>query len=130
MAREILDENKAKQALCDRVRELMGRGAYDECEQLILSAMGTYPHAPEPHNLLGILLEKQGDRPLAVKHYRAAWALDPTYRPVRQNLDRFASFTAHGSAAFDESDCREEPSSAQLEIVYDQCGIGHVMPLR
>lgn len=130
MAKEYQDETKDKQALCDRVRELIASGAYSECERVLIAAMGTYPHAPEPHNLLGILLEKQGHHVLAMKHFRAAWALDPTYRPVRQNLDQYASFTEHGAAAFDESDCREAPSSVHMEIVYDPSGIGHVMPMR
>ena len=44
--------------------------------------------APEPHNLFGILLELRGDGDSARKHYRAAYALDPTYRPASRNLER------------------------------------------
>lgn len=127
MAKDFPSENAARQALCDQARELTGRNDFKECETMILDAMGKYPHAPEPHNLLGILLEAQGDHLLAMKHFRAAWALDPSYRPVRQNLDNYASFCAHGSAAYDESDCKEEPSLSKVEIVYDQHGIGHVV---
>ena len=120
-------ETEARQALCDKVRELIGRNSLDRCEEMILDAMGRYPHAPEPHNLLGVLLEKQGDHLLAMKHFRAAWALDPTYRPVRRNLDNYASFCAYGAAAYDESDCEDEPSLSKVDIVYDPRGIGHVV---
>ena len=120
----------ARQALCDRVREMIGRKDYEECEKLICSAMGMYPHAPEPHNLLGILLETLDDHLLAMKHFRAAWALDPTYRPVRRNLDNYASFSERSSAAYDESDCKDAPMLPEVEIVYDQHGIGHVVKHR
>jgi len=127
MKKAFQGEMEARQTLCDQVRELIGLNDFDECERLICDAMGKAPHAPEPNNLLGILLEKQGDHLLAMKHFRAAWALDPTYRPVRQNLDNYASFCAYSPAAYDESDCKDEPSLSKVEIVYDQRGIGHVV---
>ncbi len=48
--------------------------------------------APEPHNLLGILYELQSDDNSARKHYRAAYALDPTYTPAIRNLERLVIF--------------------------------------
>lgn len=48
--------------------------------------------APEVHNLYGVLAELTGDLSLAGKHYRAAYALDPTYRPASRNLERITSF--------------------------------------
>jgi len=60
---------------------------------------------PEPHNLIGELLQKKGDHISAMKHFRAAWALEPTYIPVRYNLHVFASFYTDGKCAYDESDC-------------------------
>ena len=48
--------------------------------------------APEPHNLLGILAEINGDDGKARKHYRAAYALDPTYKPACRNLERLVDF--------------------------------------
>ena len=120
---ESMDELRA---LCENVRVLIKQDQLDACGKLITDAMGKYPHAPEPNNLLGILLEVQGDHPLAMKHFRAAWALDPAYRPARQNLDSYASFYAREAIAFDESDCLDEPLS-KVEIVYDQRGVGHVV---
>ena len=127
MANKMSGDIEQRQALCDAVRALLKRNDEDACEKLIRDAMGNYPHAPEPNNLLGILLEKQGDHLLAMKHFRAAWALDPAYRPARQNLDNYASFYGRGADAYDESDCKEEPSRSKVEIVYDQRGVGHAV---
>ena len=49
--------------------------------------------APEPHNLLGIFYELTGDYQAARKHYRAAYALDPTYFPCCRNLERITSYS-------------------------------------
>ena len=95
-------------ALCNAARECMGKGAYRECGERIAAAMGKYPHAPQPHNLMGVLLEKMGDRRAAMKHFRAACALDPGYLPARHNAERFASFYPVGTCAFDEADCPPE----------------------
>ena len=95
-------------SLCHAVRELAGNGDLEGGKRMATEAMGRCPHAPQPHNLLGVLLEKQGDHLLAMKHFRAAWALEPTYAPARQNLDYFGTFYAAGHCAYDESDCPAE----------------------
>ena len=43
---------------------------------------------PEAFNLMGILLEMENEVLEAQKKYRAALALDPTYKPAQENLDR------------------------------------------
>lgn len=108
MKEKNISENQQElSVLCSAVRELVGLKKYRECESLIKEAMRKYPHAPEPHNLIGILLEKEGDLLTAMKHFRAAWALDPAYIPARCNLERFGSFYPKGPCAFDETDCPE-----------------------
>jgi DNA-binding response OmpR family regulator len=42
----------------------------------------------EAFNLLGVLLERRGNRLDAQRYYRAAVALDPTYKPAWNNLNR------------------------------------------
>lgn len=84
--------------------------------------MRDYPHAPHPHNLMGILLEKQGNHLSAMKHFRAAWALDPTYLPCRINLDRYGSFFNQGNCAFDEQDCPPEDKRFHYTIQNDYEG--------
>ena len=101
-----LNENKDNlNALCEAVRDLISMQDYQTCESMICQAIGKYPHAPEPHNLIGILLEKTGDHPAAMKHFRAAWALDPTYLPARRNLECYGTFFSHGRCAYNEIDC-------------------------
>lgn len=103
---EEADSESELSALTGAVKELIGRQAYRECEGRIAAAMSSCPHAPQPHNLMGILLETMGNHSGAMRHFRAAWALDPAYLPARYNLDRYASFyPTGGGCAYDESDC-------------------------
>lgn len=60
----------------------------ESSKSFISDAMILNLDAPQPHNLLGILNEIKGDDSLARKHYRAAYALDPTYTPACHNLER------------------------------------------
>lgn len=72
-------------------------------------------------------LKKIGDHAAAMKHFRAAWALDPTYLPSRFNLNQYSEFYSSKKFAFDESDCPEIKEKRKAEIVYDEKGIGHVV---
>lgn len=60
----------------------------------------------------------------AMKHFRAAWALDPTYLPARQNMD---SFYPSDKWAYNESDCPQEKKNDKYKVEYDTHGIGHVV---
>lgn len=51
-------------------------------------ALAADPSRPEAFNLLGMLQELQGDRAEAMKNYRVALDLDPTFNLARQNLMR------------------------------------------
>jgi len=114
--------------LCGTMRKLVEQNDYHQGELLIKEAIGRYPHAPEPHNLLGLLLEAQNDHLTAMKHFRAAWALDPTYLPARENLDTFGSFYPSGKWAYDDSDCpQEQRGDDKYKIEYNTHGIGHVV---
>ena len=107
MTQEKNTRNAQLQELCSAVRKYSAALNYPKCAALICEAMGKFPNAPEPHNLLGIVLEKEGNHADAMKHFRAAYALDPTYIPARQNLETYGTFYACGKCAFDESDCPE-----------------------
>lgn len=63
---------------------------YDKAHDLIVEAMYIEPDAPQPHNLLGIFYELIGDVNMACKHYRAAYSLDPTYKPACRNLEQIS----------------------------------------
>lgn len=96
---------------CSDARNMILSGDYEACRNMICVEMGEFPDAPQPHNILGILLEKIGQHASAMKHFRAALALDAAYRPAGQNLETYGTFYAHGRCAFDESDCTPEPSN-------------------
>lgn len=91
--------------LCFKVKELISTQAYVDAAEEIQQAMLAFPHSPVPHNLLGILLEKKGDHYTAMRHFRAAWSLEPSYLPVKHNLDVFGDYNAKGTCAYHESDC-------------------------
>lgn len=112
--------------LCTDVRQYACEGQYERCEEIITEAMEKFPHAAQPHNLLGILLEKRGEHLLAMRHFRAAWDLDPSYLPARQNLETFGTLYSHGSFAYDESDCWDEKRGTYI-IERDARGVGHVV---
>ena len=112
--------------LCSTVRTLVSNGEYNECTTMISKAMGEHPHNPEPHNLLGIVLEHTGNHCAAMKHFRAAWALDPTYAPASQNLNNYGTFYSNGRCAYDESDC-EIKEYTHYAVEYDDRGVGHMI---
>jgi len=95
---------KELSALCNSIKKLVNEGDLVTCEKRIADAMSKYPHAPQPHNLMGVLYETKNDHVSAMKHFRAAWSLDPTYAPARHNLDNFASFYGKKKFIYDEND--------------------------
>lgn len=112
--------------LCASVRAFVIDGAFESCMEPICRAMENFPHAPQPHNLMGIVLEKTGDHAAAMKHFRAAWALNPAYKPANHNLYTYGTFYAGGKCAFDESDLPSKTKRA-MEIVYDERGVGRAV---
>ncbi|MDD3277572.1 MAG: hypothetical protein PHG16_01620 [Lachnospiraceae bacterium] len=121
------DKNNTElDALCVQLKALIREGKYQQCEQLVFASMQKYPHAPQPHNLIGLLLEREGNHVAAMKHFRAAWALDPTYLPAQQNLESFGTLFARSSYAFDESDCPQEKRHTYT-VQKDKDGISHVV---
>ena len=126
MTQETNTRSTQLQTLCAAVRKYAAARDYQKCAAMICKAMREFPSAPQPHNLFGIVLEKEGDHVLAMKHFRAAYALDPTYTPARQNLEVYGTFYSCGKCAFDESDCPEEASSPYAAR-YDEKEIGHAV---
>lgn len=104
------------QKYCDTMRELLQQQAYEDCEKHTNRLMKRFPHIPEPHNIYGIILEKQGEHLLALKHFRAALSLDPSFAPAIHNLETYATLFSHGMYAIDESDCQPEESADADEV--------------
>lgn len=112
MQLEAKKEDRELGHLCDTIRTLLSAKEYYKCEQIITEAMKKFPDAAQPHNLLGLLLEQRGNHASAMKHFRAALALEPAYRPARQNLQHYGTFYSCGACAFDESDCVDKYDDA------------------
>lgn len=91
--------------LIAKAKDLIDHRAFDACEALISTAMFQSPHSAVPHNLMGLLLEKKRKHEDAMKHFRAANALDPTYAPSRWNLEAFAEFYKTRAEAYFVRDC-------------------------
>ncbi len=103
MDRQKTFENKKElETLCNTVRKLIEIQDYQKCEDIVYDAMGKHPHAPEPHNLTGILLEKKGN-----------------------HLECYGTFSPSSKCAYDESDCPTEAEKHNnYKLEYDEHGIG------
>jgi Flp pilus assembly protein TadD len=82
--------------LCLEVKDLIKEEKYKKSVEVICDAMKENPNAPEPHNLLGIIFEQIGDHNMAMRHFRAAYALDPSYKPASENLTTYGTFDSLG----------------------------------
>lgn len=117
---------KEMDRLCSSVRAFVTDEDFESSLDLIRKYMARYPHSPQPHNLLAIVLEKTGKHYDAMKHFRAALALDPEYLPAQYNLYTYGTFFSRGNCAFDESDITSGFSGIK-EIVYDSRNVGHAV---
>lgn len=113
-------------ALAEKCRQLISQRKYGQCQKEIEAAMAENPHDAVPHNLMGILMEKETDHILAMRHFRAAYALDPSYVPARYNMEQYGQMYPTGKPAFTEEDCPVK-NDQQFELVYDERGVGHLV---
>jgi len=90
IGREKLDEKKAVDygSSIELAKRCIGDRHFDAAIEHMRKAISLDPGRPEAFNLLGALMEIQGDRIEAQKNYRVALSLDPSYEPVIKNLQR------------------------------------------
>jgi DNA-binding response OmpR family regulator len=90
MDREKLDEMKSVDysSSIELAKRCIGNRQFDAAAEHVRKAIFVDTRRPEAFNLLGALMEIQGDRAEAQKNYRAALSLDPSYEPAIQNLHR------------------------------------------
>lgn len=112
--------------LCSSVKAFVMDGDYESGINMIYKSMSCFPHSPQPHNLLAIILDKKGKHHEAKKHFHAALALDPDYLPAKYNINVYGSCLSQEDYAFDESDVTLG-ESGNIEIVYDSRNIGHAV---
>jgi FixJ family two-component response regulator len=65
---------------------------FEKAKNYLKKAIIENIQAPEPHNLLGVISEYEGDLASARKYYRVALDFDPAYKPSLDNLERITSF--------------------------------------
>ncbi len=95
LVRKVLDRDaiaaeKAEnyEAHIESAKKCIGEQQFDAAEEHVRQAIALDSTKAEAPNLLGALIEMQGDWLEALKHYRAALALDPAYKPADENLER------------------------------------------
>lgn len=73
---------------------------FDRAVASIKQAIGCDPSRPEAFVLLGKLQETLGETKEAIKNYRVALDLDPTYQPAKANLDRATRNSTNARPSF------------------------------
>lgn len=99
---------------------------YLKAEEYIKQMMLANPHSPVAHNLYGILEELMREERLACRHYRAACALDPAYKPAIRNLERITDFNLGMGKTVDYGDRPEEEAENRDVFAYAR-HIGHLV---
>lgn len=68
---------------------------FNNAIELLKKATSKDSEKPEPFNLMGIIYELKNQQAKAMKMYRAALALDPSYRPATENIQRASETTTY-----------------------------------
>lgn len=88
-----VDEPAAAFATCiEQAKLLIQRKEFEKALPFLHRAVSLEPEHPEPYNLMGAIHELLGERDHARKMYRAALAVDPSYRPALTNLHRITQW--------------------------------------
>lgn len=74
---------------------------FGKAKEMLKKATGLDPEKPEAFNLMGAIFELKGDVSEALKKYRAALALEPSYKPAKTNLERCTKATGVKSERID-----------------------------
>lgn len=77
-----------------KVREFILNNELDKAKLLLKESLRADNSNAAIQNLFGIIEEKCNNKALAQKYYRAALALDATYKPADNNLKRTAMYSA------------------------------------
>jgi len=86
------DASRSFEECLEYAKRLITEQKWDDADGYLRKAITMEPRKPEPYNLIGVMLEMQGDKIEALKMYRAALGVDPTYPPAKANIDRAVQF--------------------------------------
>jgi len=94
LKRETLDAERTVDyfALVELAKRHITDRSFDAASETARKAIAADPAQPEAYNLLGALLEIDGNIFEAQKFYLAAMDIDPRYKPARANLKRTTSW--------------------------------------
>ncbi|MEJ2657730.1 MAG: response regulator [Desulfobacterales bacterium] len=106
LERETLDEEQAVdyRALIELAKRCITDQSFAAAREVVHRAIAADPAQPEAYNLLGALLEIDGDIFEAQKFYLAAMDIDPKYKPARTNLKRTTSWNISGKIDFGQDE--------------------------
>lgn len=82
---------KTNEAYEEKIREaieLLRNCKYEAAQNCIHEAILINDNGVEAQNLIGAYYELIGDRLMALRHYRAAYALEPSYEYANLNIER------------------------------------------
>lgn len=98
LEREMLDEERIVdyRSLIELVKRHISDRSFAAALKTARKAIAADPAQPEAYNLLGALLEIDGNMFEAQKFYLAAMDIDPRYKPARTNLKRTTSWKKFG----------------------------------
>jgi len=91
LERENIDEIEAVSSFdtaLEYAKGCINKRDYDKAYEYLKKAVGIETAKPEPYNIMGALHELKNELTEALKMYRAAIAIDPTYKPAESNLRR------------------------------------------
>jgi DNA-binding NtrC family response regulator len=102
LERETLHENQAVgyRDLIELTKRCITDQNFIAARETVRRAIAAEPSQPEAYNLLGALIEIDGDIFEAQKFYLVALDIDPKYKPARTNLKRATSWNISGKIDF------------------------------
>lgn len=107
-----LTENEASsfEDYLSLAKEEINQRNFDAAIAMLKKATGKKTEKPEPFNLLGVIYELRGNHPEAMKMYRTALSLDPTYKPADENLQRAGNIDFAKKGDLEDVNLGEEES--------------------
>jgi DNA-binding NtrC family response regulator len=109
--RDALLAEKAKgyETHIELAKKFIGEQKFGAAQEHARQAIAADANRPEAWNLLGAVLEIQGDRLEAAKNYRITLSVDPGYEPAQKNLYRLTGASQEKSKAVLEEQIQDDP---------------------
>lgn len=78
--------------LLEKAKSAINSRDFSRAEEFLNQAEKTSEKKPSIYNLLGAIEEIRGNQEKAMKNYRIALNIDPTYTPAQKNIERAGEF--------------------------------------